>query len=388
VHSHADHSRRAGGRKIYTLTHEFFPRRAGIAIFVEELARGAAASGHPIEVWAPDSEKLREHAGLPFPVELLPIRGSEDWPCLWKLSKEIYRRRRELREGTLFLAEPGPVRACMHLGLVAAIPAGRVVLMLYGSEIRRFTRSAHLRLELGRLLRRADRVGVMSGFARKMLLHHFAFAAPKVRLVPGALRHDFALAPAPVSLGARPDDRKIVVLTVARIHPRKGQLCVVEALALLPLELRQRIEYRVVGLTDKAKYLRRLRQTASASGVELSVVGEVSDDALPAAYAEADVFAMTSVPYKDSVEGFGLVYLEAGASGLPVVAHDVGGVAAAVESGETGLLVAPEDRAGLAAAICRLVEDASYREKLGRNGLARARERSWAENAGVLFDGL
>ncbi len=66
------------------------------------------------------------------------------------------------------------------------------------------------------------------------------------------------------------------------------------------------------------------------------------DDELSEIYDSADIFAMTSVDYGSSVEGFGLVYLEAAAHRLPVVAHAVGGVAEAIVDEVTGLLVPPD----------------------------------------------
>lgn len=94
---------------------------------------------------------------------------------------------------------------------------------------------------------------------------------------------------------------------------------------------------------------------------------------------------MTSMPHKHSVEGFGLVYLEAGAHGLPVVAHAIGGVPEAVIDGETGLLVPPGDQPALTAAFTRLLADPVLRRRLGEAGRARARARTWLDSARTLF---
>ena len=78
-----------------------------------------------------------------------------------------------------------------------------------------------------------------------------------------------------------------------------------------------------------------------------------------------------------SVEEFGIVYLEAGASGLPVLAARTGG-ADAVREDETGLLVPPDDPAELAQALSRLLNDAALRQRLGRAGrLWVKREMNW-----------
>ena len=114
-------------------------------------------------------------------------------------------------------------------------------------------------------------------------------------------------------------------------------------------------------------------------------LGDIPDEKLGALYAQADIFAMTSMPHKHSVEGFGLVYLEAGAHGLPVIAHDIGGVPEAVADGETGLLVAPGDGAALTQAFARLIADPALRRRLGEAGRIRAARNSWRDSAQSLF---
>jgi glycosyltransferase involved in cell wall biosynthesis len=111
----------------------------------------------------------------------------------------------------------------------------------------------------------------------------------------------------------------------------------------------------------------------------------VPDAELPAVYAGADVFALTSIQHGHSVEGFGLVYLEASAQGLPVVAHAVGGVSEAVADGRTGLLVSPDRPEDLTAAFARVLADGALRRRLGEEGRRWARRTSWAGSAAALF---
>jgi glycosyltransferase involved in cell wall biosynthesis len=113
--------------------------------------------------------------------------------------------------------------------------------------------------------------------------------------------------------------------------------------------------------------------------------GNMPDEELSALYDRADIFAMTSINHGHSIEGFGLVYLEAAAHGLPVVAHDVGGVSEAVIDGETGLLVPPHRPAQLAAAFEKLIHDAPLRHRLGTAGRAWAARNCWKESAEALF---
>jgi phosphatidylinositol alpha-1,6-mannosyltransferase len=94
---------------------------------------------------------------------------------------------------------------------------------------------------------------------------------------------------------------------------------------------------------------------------------------------------MTSIDYRHSVEGFGLVYLEAAAHGLPIVAHSVGGVAEAVVDNVTGLLVPPRHPAQLAAAFEKLISDQSLRQRLGAAGHDWSRRNRWEHSANLLF---
>jgi len=84
----------------------------------------------------------------------------------------------------------------------------------------------------------------------------------------------------------------------------------------------------------------------------------------------------------DDTEGFGIVYLEANSFGKPVIAANVGGVPDAVEDGVSGLLVNPENEDEIAGAIIKLFCDDNLREKLGRQGKARAEEKfNWPKIA-------
>jgi glycosyltransferase involved in cell wall biosynthesis len=113
--------------------------------------------------------------------------------------------------------------------------------------------------------------------------------------------------------------------------------------------------------------------------------GNIPDAELAQVYDRADIFALTSVSHGQSVEGFGLVYLEAAAHALPIVAHKIGGVSEAVRDGVTGLLVTPERPAELAAAFEKLIHDHPLRRMLGDAGRVWAARNCWKENASTLF---
>jgi len=221
---------------------------------------------------------------------------------------------------------------------LTTLQPARLLLTFYGSDIQRLASRRLLRWSTTHLLPKAARISVISHFARDLFVRHFPQSAARIVLTPCALRTDLVpgrpAPPAPKPL----QDRGA---TVARINPRKGQLQVIEALKALPAAQRAALEYWLVGSHSKENYDSVLAAAAASADFPVKFLGDIPDDKLDEIYQQADIFAMTSMPHKHSVEGFGLVYLEAGAHGLPVIAHDIGGVSDAVTQGETGLLVAP-----------------------------------------------
>lgn len=365
---------------IFLITHEFYPRRGGIATFTEELAKATALMGYEIEVWAQKSPDEREKE-WPFRVHRLPLKGTHDLTCQIQLIRELISERRRLRYATVYLAEPGPMLAMMILQFFTTFRPKKLILTFHGSEILRFHRNPFYRVLTRRLIRYATRVSTLTHYTRSLLIKYFPEAEGKAFLTPGALRSDFAVIHSPA---AKEKDR-IIILTVGRIHPRKGQLVTLKALQSLAPQFRKKIEYWVVGGPGKGSYPHTLRAAVAKSDLVVRFFGDVTDDELDLIYDRADIFAMTSVDHGNSVEGFGLVYLEAAAHGIPVVGHDIGGVSEAVINGKTGFLVPPDRPAQLSAAFEKLITSASLRREFGEAGRVWARRSQWNQSAELLF---
>lgn len=361
------------------LTHEFAPKRGGIATYVEETARAAVQEGGPVAVWA--GGKPPCVSKLPFAYEPIGNNGSLDWPCLWRTARFLKARRDIIQNATLCFAEPGPIFTYLYDWLLRLPRPRRLVLVLHGSEILRLAAFPHRRIGFRRLLERADTVGVVSDYTANLLNQHFPGHGKSLVIVPGALRADFQEPPR----RRRPaDDPELRVLTVARLHPRKGLHHTVAALGRLPDALKERVLYQAFGPASRPAYVEELKRQAARAGVRMEVRHD--DCELAQIYADADLFSMTSENSRLSVESFGLVYLEAGACGLPVVAHDTGGVGEAVRHGESGLLVAPGDGEALTDAFAKLLQSVSLRRQLGEGGRRRVNELSWAKNVQKLFN--
>jgi phosphatidylinositol alpha-1,6-mannosyltransferase len=346
------------------------------------MARAAQELNYHVEVWAPALPDGMAEPAWPFKVRRLPLAGDHSLRSQWRMARELLAEADRINDATLYIPEPGPFLAMLLLQYFDTIKPARLMLTFHGSEIQRLASRRLLRWSTNHLLARTTRISVVSVYARQLLENHFPQAAEKVVVTPGALRPDLRLKQ---SSPMTPPGTRIVILTVARLNPRKGQLEVINALKALPAARRASLEYWLVGAHGKENYDNLLAAAAASADFPVKFLGDIPDDELGTIYAQAGIFAMTSMPHKHSVEGFGLVYLEAGAHGLPIVAHAIGGVPEAVVDGATGLLVAPGDTAALTQAFARLLEDAPLRRRLGEAARVRALGRTWRDSAAALF---
>lgn len=158
-----------------------------------------------------------------------------------------------------------------------------------------------------------------------------------------------------------------LMITVARLVPHKGQDMGIEALARLRGEFPD-LHYVLVGTGQDES---RLKALAAERGVSDRVIfaGALSDDELSEAYATSTVYVgFSRLDRGINVEGFGIAFVEASASGVPVVAGDSGGVRSAVRDGETGWVVAPTDIPAMVDRIAPFLRSRELRDKFGRAG--------------------
>jgi len=176
-------------------------------------------------------------------------------------------------------------------------------------------------------------------------------------------------------------DGRFVLLTVARLVPRKGHLAVLSALAALKPRI-PNLRYLIVGDGPTKDQLQRTVRQLSLEDV-VSFGGEVSDQERTALLHACDVFVMpnSDILRPDGVldtEGFGIGFLEASACGKPVIAGKAGGAPEAVSDGQTGILVDPASTTELEDAIFRLYSDGDLALRLGLEGKQRVeREFTW-----------
>jgi phosphatidylinositol alpha-1,6-mannosyltransferase len=350
------------------VTNDFPPRPGGIQQFVHNLAvRQPAGSVVVYCSTFRDAEKfdaeqpfevVRERTGM-----LLPTPG-------------VARRAAELARAhgcdSVWFGAAAPL-GLLADGLRRRAGVERVVALTHGHEVG-WAALPGARTLLRRIGRGADVVTYLGEYTRTRLARAIDGLTSLQRLAPGvdvdaySPQVDRHLIRARHHLADRP-----VIVCVSRLVPRKGQDVLIRALPLI----RRAVPDAALLLVSGGPYRPTLERLARETGVERDVVftGAVSWAELPAHYAAGDVFAMPCRTRRRGldVEGLGIVYLEASATGLPVVAGDSGGAPDAVREGETGFVVPGRAVAAVADRITNLLLDPALAARMGAAG------RAWVE---------
>lgn len=299
---------------------------------------------------------------------------SRDMPLMLRVLTRVARIVRRERVAVVVIGEvvyggwlAGPCRFLLRRKVVLYIHGEELTIDRRPVTIAQALRGVHLRL--------AHAIVTVSRFGQHALTDRYGVEPGKIELITNGIDLDrFQPRPGDPTLRERYGLRdKRILLTVGRLSARKGMDRVIEALPAV-LSRHPDVHYLIVG---EGAYRAHLARLAAELGLadHVTFAGSVSDRALLEHYAIADVFVM---PHRQlasgDTEGFGVVFLEANACGVPVVAGMAGGAADAVQNDVNGLTVDGEDVRAIAQAIVRILADPALRERLRAGGLARARQ--------------
>jgi phosphatidylinositol alpha-1,6-mannosyltransferase len=249
----------------------------------------------------------------------------------------------------------------------AAIAIGRLV----GSPVVQYVHAQELtrRRALARfVLRHSDAIVAVSRYSRS-LVERAGGPVDRVRVIHPGVDSTAGAPGRPAGNGA--------IGIVARLAERyKGHDVLLRSLPIVRKEV-PGATLQIVGDGPLRSELQELG-THLALGDAVVFHGSVSDERRDVLLKAVNVFAMPSrLEPSGAGEGFGIVYVEAGARGLPVVAGNVGGALDAVVDGKTGLLVDPESPMAVAEALTTILVDQQLAQEMGRAGWEYARSLSW-----------
>ncbi|HUE58379.1 MAG TPA: glycosyltransferase family 4 protein [Acidimicrobiales bacterium] len=249
--------------------------------------------------------------------------------------------------------------------------------VLHGAEVTVPGRIPGPKRLLAKVLREASLVISAGGYAEAEARRVEKDLPPVVQIPPGVDVSKFAPLPPIEKASTRarlglPASGPLV-LSVSRLVPRKGMDVLIEAAARLKTSGRQP-DLNVV-IAGEGRDRTRLEHLIHKTGAPARLLGRVPGVDLPALYACADVFVLSCRSRWGGLEqeGFGIVFLEAAAAGVPAVAGDSGGAAEAVVDGETGIVIHdPTDSAAVARAIDQLLSDPALASSQGQAARHRA----------------
>ncbi|OBH83572.1 GDP-mannose-dependent alpha-(1-6)-phosphatidylinositol monomannoside mannosyltransferase [Mycobacterium sp. E2989] len=359
--------------RVLLVTNDFPPRPGGIQSYLNDFVGPLVAAGsHSVTVYAPqwkgadafdDSAKAAGYRVVRHPGTLMLPGPAVD-----------SRMRRLIADNgidTVWFGAAAPLALLAQRARQAG--ATRVVASTHGHEVG-WSMLPVARSVLRRIGDTTDVVTFVSRYTRDRFAPAFGPHASLEYLPPGVNTDRFRPDPAAgaalrdrYGLGERP-----TVVCVSRLVPRKGQDMLIKALPLI----RQRVDGAALVIVGGGPYLDSLRKLARDCGVadQVTFTGGVPAAELPAHHALADVFAMpcrTRGAGMD-VEGLGIVFLEASATGKPVIAGDSGGAPEAVQHNKTGLVVDGRSRDAVADAVSAVLGDRDRAAAMGAAG------REWA----------
>ncbi len=348
------------------VTNDFPPRPGGIQTFVAELLARQPADSLVVYASTWRGSEAYDRA-LPYPVVRYPHRVMLPIP---PVASQAARLLTEYDCTSVLFGAAAPLG--LLAGRLRAAGARRVVALTHGHE----AGWAGVPGAAGLLRRSVEGLDVttyLGSYTRDRIARAISpsAAAKLVRLAPGVDSDTFrpdvdgSLVRERYGLAGRP-----VVVCVSRLMARKGQDTLISAWPSITAE----VPGAALLLVGGGPARRSLEKTVVGAGLADDVIftGSVPFTELPAHYAAGDVFAMPCRTRNRGldVEGLGIVYLEASATGLPVVAGDSGGAPDAVLEGETGYVVPGGDSVELAARLVALLGDPDLRRRLGERGRA------------------
>jgi phosphatidyl-myo-inositol dimannoside synthase len=349
--------------RVLVITPDFPPRRGGIQVLVHRIVSG-------LSEFAPQVVALGDPRG-PEPIADLAVRRVGEVRLARALTvlglnraaiAEAIRTRPQVVLSAHIVVSP----AAALIARALRIPS---VQYFYAKEI-------GAKPGLARFAARSATASVaISRYTRDLILG-VGGDGQRIRLIPAGVDLPAAGAPAPAPEGAG-DDRP-TILTVARLEDRyKGHDVILRAMPLVRARV-PRARWVVIGEGPLRPSLERRALEMGLAG-DVHFLGAASDEVRDGWLQAARAFAMPSrLPAGGFAgEGFGIVYLEAGAHGLPVVAGNVGGALDAVLDGRTGLLVDPTDHLAVADALTVLLTDPARAAELGRAGRRYAESLAW-----------
>ncbi len=359
----------------------FLPHRGGSEIIAYELAKRIVRMGHSVVIHTIQKEGTKKYEQIDG-IEIFRFKDIRLFPKLSKITfgkipsifsfsaiPSLFKLVKKIRPHIIhshFLADTG--LAAIIVGNILKIP---VITSLLGKDI--FDPidpvPSKWHKSLVRLMETSSKV-IACSRDQKWRAQAMGVSSD-INIIPHGVNTKKFVPPIKVDIKKKLGIRGPMVLSVQRLHPRKGLNYLIDAIPIILDEIPS-AKFVIVGKgSEKIKIEKKINALRIENSVKL--VGFVPESELHHYYANCDLFVLHSL-----YEAFGIVLLEAMACGKPVVATKCGGVPEVVINGKTGLLLPPRKPNELAGACIKILQNPEMKQKMGQNGLNRVLKRfSW-----------
>lgn len=370
--------------KTLILTLEYPPDVGGIASYIYNFA--AHLSVDSFIIVAPPAEGAKEFDAVqPWKTYRRAPYWLFFWPHWFRLLLSVWRLVRQEQSENLSIHQVFPLG---HIGYI--LKKLKIInsytIFLHGTDLELATQKKSKRHKFIKICTAADRIVVNSHFLEEKLRTRVEGLPPVQVVYPCPAEH-FLKSVLPTTITTLKTQLalqgKKVIITVGRMVEGKGYPHLARVLPAVLAEV-PNLVWLIIGTGPKEQEVIAQIQKNYLQNV-VRFLGKVAFDDLPKYFQAADLFVLLTHPDEGREEGFGTVFLEAAASGLPVVAGRAGGVEEAVEDRVTGLVVDINQDKAIAAAIIALLKNSDYGRQMGQAGKERvAREFVWEKQIAKL----
>ncbi len=361
-----------GQRKILLVTNDLGPQAGGIESFILGLL--GELDGSDIVIYTssePGDQTFDKELRQKYGVEVIRDRAKILLPTP-RVNRSVARVMKQYKSEYVWFGAAAPLG--WMAGHLRRHGAKRIVAITHGHEVW-WSKVWPFTLVMKAMSQKIDAFGYLGDFTKRAMSSAISTQLKMVRIAPGISINHFTPGTKSEELAKELDVfGKKVIVCVGRLVHRKGQDRLIEAMP----DVLKKIPDAVLLIVGEGPRREALKKLVAEKELENSVkiAGRLSYEQLPMVIRLGDIFAMPSRSrfFGLEVEGLGIVYLEASACGVPVIAGASGGAPDAVLPGETGLVVDGTDVEAISASIVYLLNDDELRSRMGKHG------REWAVN--------
>jgi len=350
--------------KVLIITTFYPPSKGGIQTYTYEITKNLQNMGNEVTIFAISSNGIKKIFSHPF-LKVYKENKKTSLLCIFKIHDAVL------------------ATSWFPSGLLGVFLSHLYNVPLYisahGNEVFYPEKSFILKKLMLFCFNKAKKIFAVSKYTKKLLISK-GVSKNKIVVIPNGTDPERFHPDVDFSdiLRKHGLQNKKIILSISRLVERKNFGAVIEIMPEILKEFSDAM-YLIGGTGPMRK---KWEELARKKGVKdkIMFLGYIPDEELPKYYAMCNVFVMPSIEMKNEgeVEGFGIAFLEANASGKPVIGGRSGGIENAIVDGVTGILVNPEKQEELRDAILKLLKEPSIAESMGKKGRERIeKELNW-----------